>query len=66
MSMRNDQSSGNHPETVTTSSRLRMIWMTRFQGYRIDTVRRSPKESTFGEIYYKNLWVLVKRGQSGD
>ncbi|MCH8203691.1 MAG: hypothetical protein IID09_00935 [Candidatus Hydrogenedentes bacterium] len=45
---------------VTTSSRLRTWWLKNFRGYTLKNKRRTPHQNVFGEIYYKNHWVLTK------
>ena len=47
---------------VTTTSRLRVWWLQSVRGYRLENKRRVPHQNAFGEIYYKNTWVLVKDG----
>ena len=45
---------------VETSVRFRMWWLTWFRGYKLTNLRRLPKVNFFGEIYYKNVWVVSK------
>lgn len=60
-----DDSYSDPEGTIRTSRRLRVFWLTRFRGYKVSSLHRLPKESTFGELYYKNSWVLVKRSDDG-
>ncbi len=55
----NDSGGGGRTE-ITTGSRLRTWWLKNFRGYAVETKKRTPHENAFGEIYYKNLWVLTK------
>lgn len=55
----NKTGSGRRKE-ITTSSRLRAWWLVTLRGYVLVNKRRVPKENSFGEIYYKNHWVLSK------
>ena len=48
---------------ITTAFRLRAWWLRTFRGYRLESKRRMPKQSIFGEFYYKNHWVLRKRDE---
>lgn len=52
--------SGERNGTITTSSRIRVWFLKTFRGYRVLTTRRTPMQSTFGEIYYRNTFVLAK------
>lgn len=45
---------------VETSLRPRMWWLTWFRGFRVVSLHRVPKQNAFGEIYYKNQWILSK------
>ena len=45
---------------ITTASRLRAWWLKNFRGYVVENKRRTPHENAFGEIYYKNLWIMTK------
>ena len=47
--------------SITTSSRLRAWFLKTFRGYRVLSNHRLPKQNSFGEIYYTNSWILVKR-----
>jgi len=49
--------------SITTTSRVRVWWLTTVGGYRVENKRRVPNENAFGELYYKNTWVLVKDGE---
>lgn len=54
-------------QTVETSARFRMWWLTWFRGYKLTNLRRLPKVNLFGEIYYKNVWVVSKEdGQQSE
>lgn len=55
-----DDSRHDDGHTVNTSSRVRAWFLERFRGYALESVHREPKESVFGEIYYKNYWILTK------
>ena len=46
--------------SITTTSRLKVWFLTKFRGYRVLSMHRLPKESSFGELYYRDSWVLVK------
>lgn len=46
--------------TVTTSSRIRKWFLTSFRNYRLVSTRRLPRENAFGEIYYRDSWVLTR------
>ncbi|MCH7958641.1 MAG: hypothetical protein IID08_00830 [Candidatus Hydrogenedentes bacterium] len=48
---------------ITTAFRLRMWWLRIFRGYHLNSKRRMPKQNFFGEIYYKNHWVLSRRDE---
>ena len=50
---------------VLVSSRLRLFWLTRLRGYSVKNVHRTPKESTFGQFYYVNQWILAKKDENG-
>lgn len=47
--------------TIITRSRVRMWWLTFFRGYALESVRRTPKQNFFGEIYYETHWVLMPK-----
>lgn len=51
---------------VETGYRLRMWWLTWMRGYTITNRKRIPKSNVFGEIYYKNVWVLSKHVEEED
>jgi GTP cyclohydrolase I len=51
----------NRAGQVETALRVRMWWLTLFRGYRVVSRHRLPKQNVFGEIYYKDSWVLAKR-----
>lgn len=46
---------------ILTASRLCTLWLRLFGGYKVETIRRLPKESALGQLYYKTHWVLVKK-----
>ncbi len=46
---------------ITSSSRVRACWLVTFRGYTLESKKRAPHENAFGEIYYKNHWVLTKQ-----
>ena len=56
----NDSGADGRTE-ITTSSRLRTWWLKNFRGFTVEMKRRTPHENTFGEVYYKNHWVLTKQ-----
>lgn len=37
-----------------------MWWLTLIRGYKIVSLHRLPKQNSFGEIYYLNVWILSK------
>ena len=47
-------------ETLQTSAVLTKIWLTRFRGFHIHSMRRTPTAGLFGRIRYKNQWTLQK------
>lgn len=52
----------HHSDTfITTSFRLHAWWLKTFGGYTMESMHRVPKQNFFGEIYYKNHWVLSKK-----
>lgn len=51
----------NAPDgSITTTSRIRVWYLKRFRGYRVLSMHRLPKQNSFGEIYYRNSWILVR------
>ena len=46
---------------VTTSFRIHAWWLKTFRGYTMESMHRVPKQNLFGEIYYKNHWVLSRK-----
>ena len=40
---------------------MRAWWLTTFRGYTLESKKRVPHQNVFGEIYYKNHWVLTKQ-----
>lgn len=58
-SIMNETGSDGRKE-ISTTFRLRVWWLVAVRGYKLESKRRLPKESPFGEIYYKNHWVLCK------
>ena len=51
--------------SITTSSRVRVWYLTTFRGYEVFSQHRLPKQNSFGEIYYRNSWVLTKAADDG-
>ena len=49
---------------VTTSYRFRAWWLKTFRGYTMESMHRVPKQNLFGEIYYKNHWVLSRKPET--
>lgn len=45
---------------IRTSFRPRMWWLTLIRGYKMVSLHRLPKQNSFGEIYYLNVWILSK------
>jgi hypothetical protein len=45
---------------VTTTSWLRMWWLTTILGYRVASATRMPRQATFGQIRYNSTWHLKK------
>ena len=43
---------------IVTSSWLKMLWLTRVQGYKITNVRHVPKKGAFGQVKYDSMWFL--------
>jgi len=48
-------------ETKETSDQLKKIWLMNFKGFTLETTRREPHAGMFGNIVYKNVWVLKKK-----
>lgn len=46
------------PDEISTTSWLRMWWLTRFCGYRVRKAVHRPHASAFGRITYANTWWL--------
>jgi len=55
-----NRTSSNGKKEILTASRVRAWWLVAVCGYELESKRRLPKESPFGEIYYKNHWMLWK------
>ena len=43
---------------VTTSSRMRVWWLTTFQGYQVRCVSAQPQKSSLGIVQFVNHWEL--------
>ena len=43
---------------IKTSSRIRVVWLTRFRGYNIERIIRHPKHYTLGRLVYDKSWIL--------
>ncbi len=52
--------------SITTASRVRKWYLTIFRRYKVLSVHRLPKQNSFGEIYYRNSWVLVEKSADLD
>ena len=48
---------------IKTSSPLRRLWLTLFQGYFVERTLRSPKGFTLGRLTYETSWVLARKGR---
>lgn len=48
---------------IKTSSPLRRLWLTLFQGYFVERTLRSPKGFTLGRLTYKTSWVLARKSE---
>lgn len=46
------------PGDIKTSSKIYMLWMTRFRGYAISQVIQHPKKYSLGRLVYEKTWVL--------
>ena len=43
---------------VITSSRLKVWWLSSFNGYGVKRVSEIPRASPFGQIRYRRVWTL--------
>lgn len=43
---------------ITTSSRMRVWWLTTFQGYEVRRVSAQPQKNPFGKVQLVNHWEL--------
>lgn len=48
------------PKKVTTRNPIRVLWLTRFRGYRVTTTRRTPRVNWHGQIRYASQWTLER------
>lgn len=55
---------GTQPKHITTDSRLRVWWLTRFRNFRVDMHSQEPRERFWGQIQYINRWRLVEKPDS--
>ena len=46
---------------LKTSDRLKKLWLVNVSGYTLISTRRLPQSGMFGNIRYKNVWVLEKK-----
>lgn len=44
--------------SVKTSSSLRKWWLTKFKGYKVETVADHPNGYVLGRVKYTRTWVL--------
>ena len=47
-------------EGISTTSRLRMWWLTTVQGYRLVNIKVLPAHASFGRIRYERTWWLKR------
>lgn len=45
---------------IKTSSRVKVMWLTRFRGYNVDRVIKHPKHYTFGRLSYDTTYILKR------
>ena len=43
---------------VITSSRMKVWWLTTFQGYEVRRVLSKPQQNPLGQVKYMNHWEL--------
>lgn len=60
-----DLCDGEEGEVVTTS-RVKAWWLASFCGHTLKCVKRVPKLSPFGSLYYRTLWLLHRPGENDE
>ena len=59
-----DDPFGNAPlqaGAISTSSRLKALWLRLARGYKIESTHNTPNQNFFGEVYFKTVWILTKK-----
>jgi hypothetical protein len=43
---------------IKTSSRIRLLWLSKAKGYIVERRLRTPLGYSFGRLSYKTVWIL--------